>query len=112
MEELVSFQVFPTSWKEGNLIDDLTCLDLGKKPWTMAFSAGMVLPPPSLPSATDSIWFGGLWFGGPQLHLHDEDAQLVAREMAYEQKVRQPQTHAASPCGSPTPADTCARSCC
>ncbi|KOO30576.1 hypothetical protein Ctob_010499 [Chrysochromulina tobinii] len=53
----------------------------------MSFSAGMVLPPPSLPSATDSIWFGGLWFGGPQLHLHDEDAQLVAREMAYEQKL-------------------------
>ena len=78
---------------------DLSCLDLGK----MAFSAGMVLPPPSLPSATDSIWFGGLWFGGPQLHLHDEDAQLVAREMAYEQKVRQPQTHVASPCDRPPP---------
>ena len=48
----------------------------------MAFTAGMVMPPPSLPSTTDSIWFGG-----PQLQLQDEDAQLAALEMAYEQQV-------------------------
>ena len=43
---------------------------------------GMTIVPSTLPSITDSVWFAG-----SQLHTYDDDAQLAALEMAYEQQV-------------------------
>ena len=51
----------------------------------MAFCCGLTMPPSTLPSITDSVWFSGA-----QQQMLDEDAQLAALEMACEQQVLVP----------------------
>ena len=70
----------------------------------MARCGGLSVPPLLLPSITDSVWFSGS-------QILDEDAQLAALELAYEQQVCAIASMSAPPRNALLAAHACTSTC-